>query len=213
MTDSLEPTEFDSSVPKRVLIWLAVLGLGGPILFDAVYLVEGATRPGYDAWREPISTLMEGPGGWVQQADFVLLGLVTLGAAVVWRQVLRAGKGGTAYPVLRLIEGSSLVLIGFTLKDPLHTFWLVVILLTMMAGLVVMAWRFWGDPNWRGWSWYSVAAAVLINVLISLFGATRQTPLGAISGVFERLATNVDLFWALALVVRLWAGVPLRRDA
>ena len=56
-----------------------------------------------------------------------------------------------------------------------------------------------------------LAAAILINVGIALFGASRHTALGEFSGVFERVATNVELIWGLALLVRLWRGVPLSR--
>ncbi len=48
----------------------------GPIIFNAAYLVEGATHPGYDALRQPISALSLRPGGWMQMANFVVFGLL-----------------------------------------------------------------------------------------------------------------------------------------
>lgn len=193
-------------VPRPLLLWLLVLGIVGPALFDAVYLVEGATRPGYDAWREAISTLMEGPEGWIQQINFIVLGALTLGVAIVWRGILRGGVCATWYPIVRAIEGFSLIMIGFSLTDPLHTFWLFVIIGAMMAGLFIIARRFWRDPNWRGWVFYSVASAVLINVCIALFGIVQHTTLRGYAGVFERVATNIEPIWGLVLFGRLWTG-------
>ncbi len=42
---------------------LLLCGVVGSVGFTATWLVEGATRPGYDAWRQPISALSLGPGG------------------------------------------------------------------------------------------------------------------------------------------------------
>jgi len=197
-------------VPRSLLLWLFACGTLAPALFDAVYLVEGATRPGYDAWRQAISTLMEGLGGWVQQADFVVLGLFTLGVAVVWRRILEGGVCATWYPVIRGIEGLSLVVIGFSLTDPLHTLWLFMMIGARMAGLFVIARGFWREPNWRGWVVYSIVSAVLINVFIALFGVLQHTPFAA--GVLERVATNIEPFWSLIVFARLWNRVPFMVD-
>lgn len=213
-----KPTSAGSSVerrqpvPRALLFWLFLCGTIGPALFDAVYLIEGVTRPGYDAWREPISTLMEGSSGWMQQANFVVLGVITLGVAVVWRSILKGDVCAIWYPIMRGIEGISLIMIGFSLTDPLHTFWLFMIIGAMMAGLFIIARRFWGDPNWRGWVFYSVASAVLINVFIALFGITRAQHF-EYAGVFERIATNIEAIWGLALLGRLWDGVPFYRGS
>ncbi|HKF17349.1 MAG TPA: DUF998 domain-containing protein [Candidatus Dormibacteraeota bacterium] len=177
----------------------------GPALFDAVYLIEGVTRPGYDAWRQAISTLMVGPGGWIQQANFVVLGLITLGVSVVWRRILKGGVCATWYPIMRGIEGFSLIVIGFSLTDPLHIFWLFMIIGAMMAGLFIIARRFWGDPNWRGWVFYSMASGVLINVFIALFAITNPHHF-EYAGVLERIATSIEPIWGLGILVRLWTG-------
>jgi hypothetical protein len=79
---------------------------------------EGGGFSCYDAWQQAISTLSLGPGGWIQRADFVLLGVMTVGVAVVWRRILAGGVCATWYPVMRGIEGFSLVMIGFFSTDP-----------------------------------------------------------------------------------------------
>src|SRR5690349_13661254 len=196
-------------VPKPLLVWLLICGTGGPLLFDTVYTVDGAMRPGYSQARDAISTLLTGPNGWIQQANFVVLGLLTLGVAAVWRRILRGGVCETWYPIARGVEGLALVAIGFSLTDPLHTAWLFVIIGAMMAGLFIIARRFWGDPTWGGgWAAYSVLSAVLINVFIALFGVAQHTSLREIAGVLERLATNLEPLWGLIIFVRLWRGTP-----
>ena len=191
-------------------MWLLICGSLAPAFFDAVYLIVGATRPGYDAFREAISTLMVGPGGWIQQANFIVLGIFTLGVAFVWRRILVGGTSATWYPIARAIEGISLIMIGFSLTDPLHTFWLFMIIGAMMAGLFIIAARFWRDADWRGWVFYSVASALVINVFIALFGITTAHHF-AYAGVLERVATNIEAIWGLAIFARLWVGTPFYR--
>ena len=99
------------AVPRRVLWWLTY-GTLAPVLFTAVYLVEGAVRPGYDGWRQSISALSLGPGGWVQQANFAVLGLNTLGVAYVWSRILRGGVGATWYPFMRALESGAEVIVA-----------------------------------------------------------------------------------------------------
>lgn len=217
-------------VPRRLLLWLSYGSLA-PVLFTAIYLIEGATRPGYDGWRQAISTLSLGPGGWIQQANFVFLGINVLIVASVWRVILRGGVGATWYPLMRGLEGISLIAIGFFSTDPalgyppgsptvpafstvhgiIHFACLFAIIFAMMVGLFIMARRFWGDPNWRGWATYSIISALLINLFIALFGVTQGHGF-EYAGVFERIATNVEAVWGLVLLVRLWTGVPLMAE-
>jgi hypothetical protein len=81
-----------------------------------------------------------------------------------------------------------------------------------MAGLLIMARRFWGDPYWRGWTWGSILAAVAINVLIALFGVANAHGF-AYTGVLERVDTNIETVWGLAILTRLWTGVPFMTPA
>jgi hypothetical protein len=80
--------------------------------------------------------------------------------------------------------------------------------LAMMAGLFIMAGRFWGGPHWRGWVVFSVISALLINLFIALFGVANGHDF-AYAGVLERLATNIEPVWGLVLLWRLRAGVPI----
>jgi uncharacterized protein DUF998 len=61
-------------IPRTLLLWLT-FGVAGTVLFPIIYVIEGATRPGYDAWRQTISSLSLGPGGWIQQLNFALCGV------------------------------------------------------------------------------------------------------------------------------------------
>lgn len=84
---------------------LIACGTFGGVLFAGVYLIEGATRSGYDALQYAISVLSLGPGGWVQQVNFIVFGLLVVGSAFGWRMALKPGAGATWYPILKGITG------------------------------------------------------------------------------------------------------------
>src|SRR5262249_14105584 len=96
-----------SGVDGRALsggAWLLLgAGAAGGLVFTGVYLAEGATRAGYRALGQPISALSLGPGGWVQQLNFILFGVLVLLSAAGWRAALAPGRGALAFPVLRVI--------------------------------------------------------------------------------------------------------------
>src|SRR5262245_20773332 len=61
--------------------------LAGPF-YLAVGLIQAFVRDGFDLARHPLSLLANGPGGWVQTANFVLSGLMVVAAAVGFKRVL-----------------------------------------------------------------------------------------------------------------------------
>jgi hypothetical protein len=69
----------------RTLLTFGVIA--GP-LYVAVGLAQAVTREGFDLTRHPLSLLANGPGGWVQSANFVVTGLMVMAAAVGFRRAL-----------------------------------------------------------------------------------------------------------------------------
>src|SRR5207248_11124227 len=78
--------------------WLLGGGLIGAVLFVVVFLVEGATRPGYSAWRNFVSQLSLSDQGWEQVANFIVFGVLCVGFAVGVRRALASGKGAVGGP-------------------------------------------------------------------------------------------------------------------
>lgn len=96
-----------------VIRLLVAGGAIGPILFILVFLIEGATRPGYSAWHKFVSDLRVGNQGWVQIANFFFYGTLMLGFALGPRQVFHSGKGVVWGPLLLSAFGQSLIIAGW----------------------------------------------------------------------------------------------------
>src|SRR5580765_6973489 len=82
-------------------------GVAAGPLFTLAYLIEGATRAGYSAWRHPVSSLAHGKHGWMQVANFFISGSLLLGFALGARRCDPASK----WPP-RLIGAAGVGLIG-----------------------------------------------------------------------------------------------------
>ncbi|HEY7358644.1 MAG TPA: hypothetical protein VH590_19315, partial [Ktedonobacterales bacterium] len=53
----LSPAGLRKGWRSPLALGLVVCGGVGAFLFTVIYLLEGVTRPGYDAWQQPISAL------------------------------------------------------------------------------------------------------------------------------------------------------------
>lgn len=93
--------------------------IAGPC-YLAVGVIQGLVRDGFDFSRHPLSVLANGPGGWVQTANFLLSGLLVIAAAVgIWR-VLR--PNGRAATWLLGGYGAAMIMAAFFPADPVDGF-------------------------------------------------------------------------------------------
>jgi hypothetical protein len=90
--------------------------VAGP-LYVAVWLIQAFTREGFDITRHPASLLANGGPGWIQTANFVIAGLLSIGAAVGLRRTLN-GRGYRWAPRLLGAYGVGLLLAAIFPADP-----------------------------------------------------------------------------------------------
>ncbi|GCE21840.1 DUF998 domain-containing protein [Dictyobacter kobayashii] len=210
------------ALPTPLLLWLSCSTLAS-LLFTTTYLIEGATRPGYSTLQQSISALSLGPGGWVQQVNFIIFGLLILWTAFAWRKVLTGGRGATSYPIFRVLEGLGILMDGFFSQDPtqgypqgavltpptlhgtLHVVFAFMAITSIACGFFVLAWRFLKEPHWRGWAAYSLITGILTIVFITLFGMANGQH-SEIAGLYERLSTGLGTLWGILFLARLWLG-------
>jgi hypothetical protein len=91
----------------------------GPF-YLAVSLIQALVRDGFDLARHPLSLLANGPGGWVQTANFVLSGLMVLAAAVGFGRVL--GPKSRAVTWFLGAFGASMIVAAVFPADPVDGF-------------------------------------------------------------------------------------------
>ena len=196
---------------------LLYAGVVGPLLFIAVFLVEGATRPGYSAWRNFVSQLATGDGGWVQVANFLICGGCVLAFAVGLRQAIRGSRGSMGAPVLFGLLATSMLVAGAFSTDPalgyppgapavqtthglIHGLAGLAAFTTLPAAAFVMAWHFAAEPNARRWTLYSlgVSLVILVMFIVSNTAAAMDASghwQNAPTGLFQRIAIITGWTW------------------
>ena len=195
---------------------LLYAGVVGPLLFIVVFLLEGATRPGYSAWRHYVSQLATGDGGWVQTVNFLVCGALILVFAVALRQAIKGTRGSIGGPVLLGLFAIALLVAGTFATDPalgypvgaaqvhtahgmIHGFAGLFAFTLLPAATFVMARHFAALREPR-WVIYSVGVGVLILVMfvasttVSAMDAAGTWP-NAPTGFFQRIAIITGWTW------------------
>jgi hypothetical protein len=109
-------TTVGSTTPAtRVLLAGSVISAP---LFAVVSLTQAFTREGFDLIRHPLSMLSTGDLGWLQMANFLISGVLTVAGAIGLRRVMRGTPGGTWAPRLILVNGVAMVAAAFFVMDP-----------------------------------------------------------------------------------------------
>lgn len=198
--------------------------IAGP-LFVLTFLVEGATRGGYDPIRHPVSSLALGPFGWVQTANFIIAGLLTAAFAVGLRRVLRPGRGATWGPLLIGIWALGLIGAGIFVTDPvsgyppgtpdrlveyssaqaaIHDFVSVLAFVSFAAACFVFTRRF-ADTGERGWAVYSACSGVIFLITMWLTNAAfaQVETLVDFGGLLQRIMVITAWTWLTLLAVHL----------
>jgi hypothetical protein len=202
--------------------------LAGP-LFIVTFLLEGATRAGYDPVRHPVSSLALGSGGWVQVANFTAAGAVYLAfavglsrarrqrpvgprsAAVLVGAVAVGLLGAGAFvtdPVSGYPPGTSGHLAAYSTSGALHDAFSALTFLGLPAVMVTYAWWSVRRGN-HGWAGYSLGSALAFVIAFGFASAAFDQASGLVAhgGLFQRAAVTVGFTWLTVLAVRVRRAV------
>jgi hypothetical membrane protein len=215
-----------ANVKTKTLLACGVIA--GP-LFVLVFLVEGATRAGYDPLRHPVSSLALGDSGWMQTANFIVAGLLTLAFAAGLRRVLRTWNGSTWGPLLVGVWAAGLLGAGIFVTDPvsgyppgmpdravryswhgaLHDLFSLPAFVALTAACFVFG-RWFAARGERGWAIYSAVSGVVFAAafVLSSAGFGGAEGLVDLAGLIQRAAVTVGFGWLTLLAVHFLRSTP-----
>ncbi|WP_102145452.1 DUF998 domain-containing protein [Mycobacterium hubeiense] len=208
--------------PLPVRITKSLLGYGviaGPI-YVIVAAAQMATRDGFDPTRHAVSQLANGDWGWIQIANFLVVGAMTIAAAVGIRRALGRGRTPVWASGLLGAYGVGLVVAGIFRADPSDGFppgtpsgmgevsWHGMVHFTvaglafvcLVAACFVMAACF-ARTGERGWAWFSRIAG-------AYFGLSFLAMMSGSGAAILAFTAAVVLVWAWlsAVSVKLYRG-------
>ncbi len=205
----LKDTSSGSAARPMGLRFYALCGVIAPILFTITVIILGLLRPGYSHVSQAISELgsVGAPNAVVQDANFVLLGLLVIAFAYGLHRGIGDGKGSRLGPILVAVFGA-VAAIGdgiFPLPGPLHQPFFIVGVIAFMAGILIISRRLKQHTSWIGYRLYSlgtgVIAIILFLVLLSYAISTGGT--GPWFGALQRIFVAPLFLWIEVMAIRL----------
>jgi Protein of unknown function (DUF998) len=217
-----------TNVTTKTLLACGVIG--GP-LFVLAFLVEGATRAGYDPLRHPVSSLALGDSGWMQTTSFIVVGFLTLAYAAGLRRRLWPGKGSSWGPLLIGVWAIGLLgagvfatdsvsgyppgapdrLSGYSWHGALHDLFSLPAFAALAAACFVFG-RWFAGRGERGWAIYSAVSGVVfaLGFILSSAGFGQAEGLVNLAGLFQRVAVIIGFGWLTLLAVHFLRSPPER---
>jgi hypothetical membrane protein len=192
------------SLSTRTLATFAAAGVGFFVLVAALLpLVE----PGYDLTRQAISELALGPGGWLLDLAFCLMGAAWVALAIVFRRT----TGATAAPVLLTIAASLDVVSAFVHADrfdaavmttpgTVHVIAGISTFVLVIASIFAMVRPFGRNAGWQRFSrptliWACICAAAFVLLGPGILGQAHF-------GLQQRGMAVTFLSWLITAAIR-----------
>jgi Protein of unknown function (DUF998) len=183
---------------------LALLALGGVIVYVAIDVALKFLRPGYSLLYDAESDYGRGPWYWLMDLNFLLRCALSVAAAIAVAKTARAAgrlRGGLA---LILVWAACSGLLAFFADDlegqPVHGSGSVHLGLAliafpcMMVGAILVSASLRTDPRWRPASNVLFAVSLAGAAAFLLLGSAaghKHTP----GGLYERLFLGFELLW------------------
>jgi hypothetical membrane protein len=212
-------TEFTTSTDRVPAVRVAALaGIAGPILFTLTFLAQQVVRRAeYDPIAEPVSALEAGPNGWIQQANFVVFGVLLLIFAIGVQRGVARSRFGSLGPALLGVASIGLFLAaalplredaaGVTYDPGGHFIAGVTFFLSISLAMLALSRRLAKDPQFRTLAIYTAVCGVLALVgfvVMGRFAMPDDAPLHEVAGLLQRTVIMVVTFPCLViLAVRL----------
>jgi hypothetical membrane protein len=201
---------------RSMIAALATAGIAGPITFAVVALVHSLLRQDHSLVAHPISALAAGPSGWLQNANFLLFGLLMIAYAIGLHLGVRPSRAGVVGAAFLMLSGVGLMWGGvFPATDAtgafdgdrlLHIPGFVMTFLGGGIGLIAMSRRMARDPRWEDLATYALLSGIAMLALIVAGGGLVRppgAPLHAWFGLFQWVLLAVWLPCTVVLALRL----------
>jgi hypothetical membrane protein len=198
-----------ASQPHRIVRYLAVAGIIGPLLYTGTWLVLGFLDPAYSHARDPSSDLsaIGAPYAAVMTFVIVMFAILTVGFAVGLHLGLPPGFwAGPAALVIAAIGYVGIALAPLDLANygddnvP-HTIAASVTVFALMLAPVLHYPRLGRDTSWRNLGRYSIVTTVAAFAFAFL--ASLPAFAGR-EGLMQRLVLLVVLVWMVVIATRLY---------
>jgi hypothetical protein len=201
---------------QQRLSLLATLAIVGQVvLLASAWLLPAVSE--YSLVGDNISELVLGRYGFVQTFAFLIAGVGTLGLAYALRQLTAGAWGSLVGSLLVAIYGAGAILVAIfpaeridtpadmwaqSTLGTIHSFVSLISFLSVIAGMVILAWTFGKDGRWQS---LLPGAAILATAAVSLLMAQITAQQGPWAGLMQRALVTVIAGWIILVAIRVRA--------
>jgi len=216
MTNNLDmPTQIQTK--QRILI---ICGIIMPIFFTLLVIIASLLRPGYSQIHTEISYLGIGPYSIIQNMNFIIFGLLSIGFAIGLESSLPTDVRQLAKKIIALLlfifgigvtfAGISLISISIFTTD--YFFYLIHFLSTFIAFFTIIiaqiliwwALRRSNRAKWGYYSKFSLLSGLLSIIMLLIFLFTFSS---SYQGLTERLFIAVPFVWIEVTGLKLYSMI------
>jgi len=206
----------------KITTWAGMIGAA---LFVLVFSVEGWLRPGYSPMTMYVSALSLGSRGWIQIANFLILGsllfIFTRGVAREFPTGL-ASRGGlillTIVALCYLFSGPFIMdptgtsLAQSTVHGTIHGILGAIAFMLMPISCFVYLRRFTVDPRWQSLRWWTltlgtVSAIGVILLTIATKFPQNQAIFSAWIGLIQRILIIPFMVWVFVFALKMLLNI------
>lgn len=195
--------------PRTLRRALALGGVAAPILFTLLVAVASLLRPGYSQFYDFISDLGVGPNAAIQNANFVVFGLLVIGLAAALQGSVPTPRSIPliAGAMLLVLFGLGVLLAGVFPEDyaggGLHMGVSVIAFLAIIVAEFLVGWGARkAGATWSRFGKYSLASGLAAFALFIVFGWSMG---GAYQGAAQRAFLAAAFIWIGATGFQVYA--------
>jgi hypothetical protein len=198
--------------------WLWMAGFLSPIIFMVAVIILGLMTPGYDHLRDTISILQIKKYGWIQEINFIQVGmglgiiswfigqnLITKEAKKVWRNIVIFCVTFLATEIIFPIDemtSNNLQQNTFTPGGVIHLSALLIFFVTAPYGIYVLAKALKKEPVFSKLAGITATLGYILSFLC--YGWTYLFVSGQGSGflgIIQKLIVGAGLLWFIKMAV------------
>jgi len=198
-------------------------GMIGSALFVAVFALQDILCPGFNWLSTAVSEHALGSYGWIQIANFIVVGLLLLVFARGVAEEFREGTASRLEPLFLTILGFCILLSGPFVTDPApapifssRATWhgaahgaLGAIVFTLMPlSCFVFYRRFRSSQVWQAFAGWTLAVCIIIVLAIVLLKVAQLGVMGGLLGLFQRIVLVAYFGWTFAFAMKLRSHKP-----
>jgi hypothetical membrane protein len=189
-----------------ILRLAALAGMVGPVLFVLVFTVDGFLYPAYSPLDRTISYLgATGPSAWIQNANFVVFGVLLLifgsGFYAQMRQIFKSMRMLKVSTIFLSLTGVGFLMSGlFTTESSLllHNIGFTIIFSSAILAFAISGWQLSKSAALHRYGRYSIGASFATLVLTLVFFHVSSS-ISQIAGLAERILIIETITWDVVM--------------